>query len=331
MIKGKLKVKPEILKMFLGVDTEESVVEDTRDEDTCNNDNTNNTEDDRGIVESFVDTDSNNKKKDDGFTKIIKSGEHIEVVTVAHMPVAPKTTKVGKGKFKRNDTGKVFSSKQASDKSESPQSIKRSMQRLRHDVWANCTEDGRSLFVTLTYKDCMKDFDLLSYHFKLFEKKLSRWVVEHYGADHKYKFIRVSEIQERGAWHIHVVFIFPFKVDIPPKVFSDSWTHGFIYIKEVYNVEGLGWYLSKDKDWKMYPSSKNVYSKSAGLKKPEITKMTLKEYKAQKPHHGKLTYEVSKEIKEQIIDSETGEVQEITVNSIDYKHYTVVGERVISE
>ena len=61
----------------------------------------------------------------------------------------------------------------------------------------------------------------------------------------KYEYIVAMEPQGRGAWHAHVVMIFPGKAPfIPNEVIAKTWGHGFVTVKKLDDVDNVGAYLT---------------------------------------------------------------------------------------
>lgn len=117
-------------------------------------------------------------------------------------------------------------------------SVSRSMKLLRDLINANVTEPKNCRWVTLTYADNMRDHKKLYNDFKNFRKRFK----EVYGY---VRYIAAAEPQARGAWHMHVIFIFddeaPF---IPNEVLRNLWKQGFVRVTALDDVDNVGAYLT---------------------------------------------------------------------------------------
>ncbi len=150
-------------------------------------------------------------------------------------------------------------------------SLMRARRDLRRIVNANIDQWGDDVickFVTLTFKDNVKDVDLANYEFRQFIKRLNYKV---YGEKcSNLKYTAVVEFQERGAVHYHVIFYnLPYtKADVIEKV----WGNGFIKINKIDNIDNVGAYVCKymvkDLDDERLRGRK-CYFNSRGLKKPK--------------------------------------------------------------
>ena len=79
--------------------------------------------------------------------------------------------------------------------------LKKTFAELKGIIRANFDADGHNqLFVTLTYKDNMRDPEFLYMCFTNYWKRL-----KYEYANHKLEYVAVAEPQARGAWHMHVM------------------------------------------------------------------------------------------------------------------------------
>lgn len=165
-------------------------------------------------------------------------------------------------------------------------------------------------------------------------------------------YIAAAEPQGRGAWHLHIVLLFPGKAPfIPNTDMARLWGHGFTKTKSLKAVDNPGLYLTaylgdmelmeaaqagamsakikevdvtdadgvrqkkaiiKGARLYMYPPGFNIYRTSRGIKRPTVSTMT--EGEAQKLVGDiPLTYEKTISV----IDG-AGEVK----NIINYRTYT---------
>ncbi len=151
-------------------------------------------------------------------------------------------------------------------------SLMRARRDLRRIVNANVDQWGDDVtckFVTLTFKDNVKDVDLANYEFRQFIKRLNYKV---YGEKcSNLKYTAVVEFQERGAVHYHVIFYnLPYtKAD----VIEEVWGNGFIKINKIDDIDNVGAYvckyLTKGQDDERLRGRK-CYFNSRGLFKPVV-------------------------------------------------------------
>jgi len=136
-------------------------------------------------------------------------------------------------------TGEIFQYETIENRSENLDSVRRSLGRLRDYINTNCVNLSNIKWVTLTYAENMTDTEKLMKDFEKFVKK-SRYKNGHF------EYIIACEPQGRGAWHIHMLMIFPGKAPyIPNDEMASTWTHGFTTTKKLDdNISNIGAYLT---------------------------------------------------------------------------------------
>lgn len=135
-------------------------------------------------------------------------------------------------------TGEVFEFNHITNRSEDVRGIKKSLGRLRDYLNTNVVDVSRCRWVTLTYAENMRNPERLYRDFQKFNQKM-RYI---YG---NYEYITAAEPQGRGAWHLHVVMIFPDKAPyIPNKLMAEKWGQGFVKVKKLDDVDNVGAYLT---------------------------------------------------------------------------------------
>lgn len=142
-----------------------------------------------------------------------------------------------------------------------------SLQRARRNIrrLVNANIEYQSKFVTLTFRDEIKDLEVANNEFTNFIKRLKR----------RYEFVEylaVPELQmkyDRGVWHYHVI-IFSGIDYIPFKELESIWGNGFVYINKIDQVDNVGAYVCKylTKDTAESLKGKKSYFASRGLDKP---------------------------------------------------------------
>ena len=229
-------------------------------------------------------------------------------------------------------------------------SVAQSLKRLRDLINANLENPETALWVTLTYAENMTDAKRLYKDFHAFWKRFLRYLKRE-GHPHA-EYIAAAEPQGRGAWHLHCLFLFPYKAPfIPNADIARVWRHGFTKTKSLQGIDNPGLYLTaylgdmeltealssgikrgklaevevkgqqkkaivKGARLKLYPPGFNLYRNSRGVKRPEVCQMTEQEAQAEVSGMP-LTYE-----KTISITDEGGTLR----NIINYRTYTKPAE-----
>jgi len=228
-------------------------------------------------------------KKIDGFdipssiiVKEISYGENIREVVYVNIisNTLKKYRKISKNQVVNIVTGAIINCEVSSTREDNLVSLRRTINKLRNLINCNFEGTDNELFITLTYKDNMRDHRRLYGDFKKFYQKLKR--------RYKYiefRYISVIEPQERGAWHIHLLlkalnrdYLF---ID-NDSVISELWGHGFTKTKRLNGIDNVGAYLSayltdlideqgrkkKGARLYLYPAGVNIYRCSRNCRKP---------------------------------------------------------------
>ncbi len=202
----------------------------------------------------------------------------------------------------------------ALDRTENLRNLEKSMHQLADLINSNITSDNveHCRFITFTYKENMQNPEQLYNDFKNFNKRFKRYMAK---LGYHYEYIITVEAQERGAFHLHGIFIFDKKAPfIENKTLADMWGLGFVSIKSIdKNIDNIGKYLTayltdlpvnentsissdfaggevkeindngkskkiiKGARLKMLPVGIRIYRYSRGIKKPIVSKLTYGE------------------------------------------------------
>ena len=248
-------------------------------------------------------------------------------------------------------TGELVKYRHTASRAESTSNVARSLRDLRDIINANLEDPERALWMTLTYRENMRDPARLYEDFRRFWQRF-KYYLEKQGHPPA-EYITAAEPQGRGAWHLHLLAIFSSKAPYIPNVdMARLWGQGFTKTKSLQGVDDPGLYLtaylgnmelteaissgtfqagqlaeSKDKSkavikgarLKLYPPGFNLYRCSRGVKRPEVQDMTegeAREIIGTAP----LTYE-----KTIAIVDEGGE----TWNIINYRQYNRASAEVL--
>ena len=249
--------------------------------------------------------------------RVCEAGNTLEVKYLQHCNNKATVRKINNDLYMKVRTGEVFEYERKDfecNRTDNISNVKRSLACLRRIINNNVIDVNKARWLTLTYKENMKDTKRLYTDVDKFIKRF-RYYCEKQGYG-PFEYINVIEPQGRGAWHCHMIPIFndnaPF---IPNNVLEKLWGHGFVKIKALdENIDNIGAYLSaylsdipfddaksldllhpsvtsenlggdfvKDVNGKkylkglrmvLYPTKTNIYRCSRGIKKPPVTAMT---------------------------------------------------------
>ena len=177
------------------------------------------------------------------FTKIRRSGNITEVRKYESLPSEFPIIKLSKEDYMIKSTGEVKAYKLSENRSESLGELSASMDRLRSILNANFNGNDNEIWVTLTYRENMKDQKRLYHDREKFWKK----ILYNY-PDIPLQYISIAEPQQRGAWHMHEVWK---RTDDKPLYIMQRellkiWGHGGMFVKRLNQSETrIGWVLLK--------------------------------------------------------------------------------------
>jgi len=190
--------------------------------------------------------------------KVIISGNHVEVYNYEN-PIwrgySPNQKKEGEAKERTPEEQQKYEEKK----------IQTSMTRARNEIKRLVNANPQlNKFLTLTFKDDVKDFDEANYRFNQFIKRMTYRFPN-------FQYLVVPEIQKesRDVIHYHLLMNLPF---VEFKKLTKIWGEGFIWInriKDTKNVRGyLTKYLSKDM-FSPVMKGRKKYFRSTTLRQPK--------------------------------------------------------------
>lgn len=152
--------------------------------------------------------------------------------------------------------------------------LMRARRELRRIINANVGQYGEEFtakFLTLTFKDNVKDLEVANNEFRQFIKRLNYRVYKKKCSQLKYS--AVVEFQSRGAVHYHIIFYnLPY---IDAEELAEVWGNGFVKINKIDNIDNVGAYVCKYMTKSSYDDKlddklvgKKSYFNSRGLIKP---------------------------------------------------------------
>lgn len=147
------------------------------------------------------------------------------------------TRKIDANHYCDTRSGEVKEFRHNQSRISDPKSVRKTMMRGSNIIRANCTKPSSWRFLTLTYAQNMTDHKKLYNDFKNFLKRLPSEYKPH-------KWISAVEPQKRGAWHLHVIFVYESEAPyLDNQRIATAWKQGFVTIQAVDNVDDLGAYL----------------------------------------------------------------------------------------
>lgn len=169
-------------------------------------------------------------------------GNGIEVRYLAR-DMSPAIQKLDADSYIELSTGEVKEFDHADARIDDPASIRQSFRRLRDLINYNVTNPENSLFITLTYRKNMQSETQLYEDFRRFNQRFQYYCQQN-GLP-RYEYIVVMEPQRRGAYHAHLLTVFPEKAPfIRNEDIGKIWGHGFTNTRGLKDSTNLGLYLT---------------------------------------------------------------------------------------
>lgn len=165
------------------------------------------------------------------------AGNIFEVKFSQHRSLGGTTKKLSKDEYYDTRSGEIKLFTHHDKRSDDLKSVYRSISLGRDLIRANCVIPQNCRFITLTYAENMRDPKKLYNDYKNFLKRLPSEVKPS-------KWISAAEPQLRGAWHLHVIFIYDTEAPfVSSAVISNAWKQGFVKVRAVDNCDDMGAYL----------------------------------------------------------------------------------------
>lgn len=134
-----------------------------------------------------------------------------------------------------------------------------------------------SCLLTLTYRQNIQNYDVANTDFKNFVKKIK------YNYKIDLRYVRVIELQKRGAIHFHVVIFNSDFCLIPYNEIYNIWGHGAVHVRRIEALDDvtadkignyLGKYLTKSKE---IAPNKKIYTTSRNIKRLEKQRIVIED------------------------------------------------------
>jgi hypothetical protein len=170
-------------------------------------------------------------------------GNVIEVRHSVHGPPEITIEKLDADSYVDLRTGEVKEFQHTASRAEDKASVAQSLRNLRDIINANLTDPETALWVTLTYRENMRDPQRLYEDYHAFIKRFRRYLKKH--GHPPVEYIAAAEPQGRGAWHLHVLLLFSEKAPfIPNAHMAKLWGQGHTKTKSLKGVDNPGLYLT---------------------------------------------------------------------------------------
>lgn len=191
----------------------------------------------------------------DGYcqTKVVTMGNITELTVMKKPALGPPVVKIDKDHYVDKRSGEVFQYDHIANRSESIDSIRKTLAYIRALINTNVTVPENCRWVTLTYRqredktqECvpMTDSKRLYEDYRRFWLRFCYWCSSN--GHGKPEYITVQEPQGSGSWHIHAFFIWSSKAPFIPNdaVMSKLWGQGFPKTKAVTDCDNAGAYFT---------------------------------------------------------------------------------------
>ncbi len=168
----------------------------------------------------------------DSIVTVAKMGLVTEIQFMSFMNTEPKIKKINEKEYVVVETGEIKPfEKKAETRDETLNSLRKTMKKIRELITTNVVDPDKIRWVTITYRENVRDTKKLYNDFRKFHQRF-RYHLEKNGIEIP-EYIAIAEPQLRGAWHLHVLYIWqiqsaPF---IPNSEFSKLWGLGFTKVK----------------------------------------------------------------------------------------------------
>jgi hypothetical protein len=176
-------------------------------------------------------------------TVTVKKMGHITEVRYMQRKTGGIIQKLDRDSYVDTRTGEVKDFIHSDARIENIESVSRSLRNLRDIINTNVTDVKKCLWVTLTYAENMTDGVRLYNDYRKFNMRFQRYL-QNNGLP-KCEYIAAAEPQGRGAWHLHIIYIFSRKaLFVENSTLAMLWGHGFVSISSLKGIDNVGVYLS---------------------------------------------------------------------------------------
>lgn len=199
--------------------------------------------------------------------KIILCGHHIEKYQFEKPLVLNRKPKPPKKKYPYQDKNWLFEAQTYIRRRDEyrKRTKSRVIGQVQRLVESNFNKN--SIFLTLTFNN-ENNFDIND--LTICNSKLHNFMVKLKNEFGDLKYLIVPEFQKRGAVHYHLIINQPF---IEKKLIQKIWKYGFVKVKDIYYLEGIGNYFTKyltknSDDIRLH--GRRAFFTSKNLRRPKI-------------------------------------------------------------
>ena len=177
------------------------------------------------------------------YAKLTTMGNVMEVTALEKFPHGSPIRKINKDLYFDVRNGNVGEYQHGENRADNMKSVRRTLATVRAVINCNVVQPQNCRWLTFTYRENMTDTKRLYKDWDTFRRKFARWCSQN-GVD-KPEYIAVVEPQGRGAWHLHVFFIWSHPAPFLDnnKVVALLWGQGFTRTKAVTNCDNVGAYF----------------------------------------------------------------------------------------
>ncbi|WP_245835658.1 rolling circle replication-associated protein [Virgibacillus ndiopensis] len=170
---------------------------------------------------------------------VTKMNHVTEIQQMEKMNNQANIVKIDKDRYVLKETGEIHTFNKSETRKDNHNSLRQTFKKLRYLINNNFIGYDNELHCTLTYAENMTDTKRLYRDFDSFKKRLKRKF-------NNFDYLDVVEPQERGAWHHHLLLRFngSDKAYIKNSDLAKIWSHGYVTIKNLKDVDNIGAYLS---------------------------------------------------------------------------------------
>lgn len=176
----------------------------------------------------------------DTVTGIIQGDKYLDIVCM-QKPVYGHVSRIDKDHYINRFTGEIKEYQHnPSSQLRDYMNLKRTFQRLRRLLRTNFEGTDNEAFLTLTYRENVRDPTKLYKDYEKFIKKL-----RYNYPEMDIEYIAVAEPQSRGSWHLHITIKNTAgKFWINQSVLRKLWGHGGAYIERIKNGDIGSYYVA---------------------------------------------------------------------------------------
>lgn len=174
----------------------------------------------------------------DSIVRVKEMGNVVEIQYSEKRSLGGYITKLDKDNYVDNRTGEIKECCHSDNRADGVENVEKSLAKLRDVINTNVVDTARCRWLTLTYAENMQDETKLRYDFGHFNTRCR-------SAFGRYEYIAVAEPQGRGAWHLHIILIFPCHAPyMENALVRKLWGHGFVSVRKLDDVDNVGAYLT---------------------------------------------------------------------------------------